>query len=148
MKDRLVAGGLAGLIGGAVQNIFSIIAKNLGWAEHTFSEYAIVVLTHRLYNNFVGSIIGFIAYLVVGIFFGIIFAYIISYTSSKYLYIKSLIYSAVLWFLLSGFGTIFKMPAFTNLSANSALITLISGFVYGSIVAYILDYLDANTNLL
>lgn len=112
MEDRLVVGGIAGLIGAAIQNIYSFFIKGLNLADYTYSDFATTVLTGKVFGDPLGLVAGFITYLSVGVILGIVFAYMIALTSSKYLYLKGLLYGFVLWFLLTGFGTIFRLETF------------------------------------
>ena len=147
MKDRMVAGGVAGLIGAAVQNIYSYVMVGLNLAQFTYSDFATSVLTNRVYSDSLGLVAGFVAYLSVGVILGILFAYLISATSNDYLYVKGLFYGFILWFLLTGFGTAFRLPAFLNLPPVSTLSILVGGLIFGVITAFVLKQLDHETAL-
>ncbi len=148
MKDRLVAGGLAGIIGAIVQNIYGFAVKGLRLTDRTFADFAEVIVTFKSFEGIIAFIVGLIAHLIVGLIFGIIFAYVIAATSSRYYLIKGVAYGAVLWFLLLGFGTIFKLPLFKEIPPNAALFTLVGAVLYGLVTAYSLRLLDAKTRLL
>lgn len=147
MEDRLVVGGLAGLTGAAVQNIYSYVIKSLNLATYTYSDFASTILTNRVYTDPVGVVAGFLAYLSVGVILGVLFAYLLSATSSNYLYIKGLLYGFVLWFILTGFGTIFNLATFRGLSPVSALSILVGGLLFGVTLAAVLEMLDHKTTL-
>ena len=148
MKDRLIAGGLAGLAAGITQNIYGVFVKGLGITDRAFSDFAAVVVMHTIQPSLVAGIVGFISHLIVGVMFGVIFAYIILLTSSRYFLLKGLGYGAVLWFLLMGFGTIFDLPLFSNIPPVPALTTFIGALIYGFAVAYSLKLIDKNSSLL
>jgi hypothetical protein len=146
MKDRLLSGGIAGMVGAVVQNIYSYVIRGLNLAEHTYSDFATTVLTSRVYSDPVGLVVGFIAYLAVGVILGILFAYLIASTGSDYHYIKGLLYGLVMWFILTGFGTIFGLATFIGIPPVSALLILAGGLLYGVVTAYMLKALDAKNN--
>lgn len=148
MEDRLVAGGIAGMLGAAVQNIYSFAVKGLNLAEYTYSDFATTVLTNRVYSDPVGLLAGFIAYLAVGVILGVLFAYLIASTTSDYLYIKGLFYGLAMWFILTGFGTIFSLATFVGLPPIGALLILVGGLLFGVVTAHIIKILDRKTKLL
>ena len=148
MEDRLVVGGIAGLIGAALQNIYSFAVKGLNLAEHTYSDFATTVLTNSVYSDPVGLLAGFIAYLSVGVILGVFFVYLIAATSSDYLYLKGLLYGLALWFILTGFGTIFGLTTFRNLTPVSALSILVGGLIFGIVTSHIIKILEHKTELL
>ncbi len=147
-SDRLVAGGLAGAVAAFVQYVSCTIAKATGITDRTFKDFAAVIVTFKDYPGILGFIVGFIAHLIVGVMLGIIFVYIIMLTSNRYLYIKGLGYGAVCWFLLSGLGTIFKLPMLKDIPPFAALSTLMGSLIYGAVIAYTLKLLEKKTNLL
>ncbi len=147
-KDRLVAGGLAGAIGAFVQSVYGTITKAIGITDRTFYDFAAIIVAFKEYPGVLGFIVGIIAHLIVGVMLGIIFAYIIMLTSNRYLYIKGLVYGAVTWFLLLGFGTIYKMPMFKDIPPTAALSTFVGSLIYGTVTAYTLKLLEKRTNLL
>jgi hypothetical protein len=148
LEDRLVVGGIAGLIGAAVQNAYSYIIVGLNLARYTYSDFATTVLTNRLYSDPLGLLAGFIAYLSVGVILGVLFAYLVAATGSEYLYIKGLIYGFILWFLLTGFGTVFGLPTFIGLAPISAVSILLGGLLFGVVTAYVIKIFEHKTELL
>ncbi|MCW3489896.1 hypothetical protein [Dethiobacter alkaliphilus] len=148
MKDRLVAGGVGGAIAGIIQYGYGLLAKSLGLTDRIFGQFSEVVLSSRVYTGTLGIIVGILSHLAVTVMFGVAFAYIIEKTSSRYLLIKATGYALVLWFLLSGFGTIFSLPLFEDIPPQPALVTLIGSFVYSIILAVTLKLFDNKTSLL
>jgi hypothetical protein len=146
MKDRLVSGGLAGLVGAGVQNGYSFLMQALNLAEYTYSDFATMVMTGTLYRGPLGLLAGFLAYLAVGMILGVFFTWLIETTTDRYLYIKGLLYGYALWFLLTGFGNIFGLPAFDQLSVISALSILAGGLIYGLVTARVLKWVHRSYN--
>lgn len=147
-KDRLIAGAIAGLIAAFIQNIYGWITQAVGLTDRSFYQFAEIVLSSRIYPGTLGFITGLIAHLAVGVMLGIIFAYAIYLTSSHYIVLKGFGYGLITWFLLSGFGTIFRLPLFEDIPPGPALVTLIGALLYGFVLAYTLKLIDQKTGLL
>lgn len=147
-KDRFVAGGTAGAIAGLIQDVYGSSMKALGFTDRSFADFSEIILSSRVYTGLLGTIVGIVAHLAVGILLGIIFAYIIQLTSSRYIILKGFGYGLITWFLLSGFGTIYKLPLFSDIPPGPALTTLVGALLYGLTLAFTLKLLDKRTNLL
>lgn len=149
-KDRLVAGGISGIVGSIFCDTVGVLFKSLGWSDRTFYENATILLTNQIYSDegIFGLILSLITHFAVCSIFGVLFAYIILFTTSNYLYIKGLGYGLVLWVLLHGFGTIFNLPLFTNMPLDIAYATLSFALVYGFTTAFTLKILEEKTQLL
>ncbi|KLU63749.1 hypothetical protein DEAC_c43170 [Desulfosporosinus acididurans] len=150
LKDRFIAGGIAGLVASVTCDIVGIIYKSLGWTDRTFNDYATIILTYQVYSNegFFGLILSIISHVAVCIILGVIFAYLIKFTSSNYLYIKGLGYSLVIWLLLNTFGTILNLPLFRKMPLNVAYATLSTALIYGLMVALTLRLIDKKMHIL
>lgn len=148
MKDRFIAGSVAGLVGAAIQVIYGYAVKATGIADRSFHDFGKVFIMSSAAKGILSETVGIMSNLTNGIFFGIIFAFIIYLTSSKYYLIKGLIYGTILWHIFLGLGTMYKMPAFGKFSPSSSLATLIGSLIYGIVAAYILKILDNKTSLL
>lgn len=147
-KDRLVAGAIAGAIAGIIQDIYGSAAKALKLTDRTFDEFSEVVLASRVYPGILGFIVGVLAHIAVATMLGIIFVYIIKITSSRYLFLKGAGFGFIAWFLLSGFGTIYKLPLFEDIPPGPALTTLGGAILYGLVLASMLKILESKTSLL
>ncbi len=147
-KDRLVAGGIAGFIGSLIQNAYGQITKALGITDRAFIDFAEIVLAREVYGGLIGFIVGTLAHAAVGVLMGVIFSFIIKFTSSRYYLLKGAGFGFILWFLLSGFGTIFNLANFAHIPPNTALSTLGGALIFGLVTAFTLGYLDRRTGLL
>jgi len=149
-KDRLVGGGIAGIVGALSCDLLGTLYKSLGWSDRAFYENATILLTNQIYTDkgFLGLAISLISHIAVCMVWGVIFAYLISFTSSNYLYIKGLGYGLVLWVILHGFGTIFDLPLFTKMPLHIAYATLSYSLTYGFMTALALKIIDKKTQLL
>ncbi len=147
-KDRLVAGGIAGFIGSLVQNVYGQATKALGITDRAFIDFAETVLVREVYGGVIGLIIGSLAHAAVGILMGVFFSFVIKYTSSRYYLLKGAGFGFVLWFILSGFGTVFDLKNFAHIPASTALSTLGGSLIFGLVTSITLRYLDRNLELL
>lgn len=86
-KDRLVAGGIAGVAGSVVNIINGVIFKSLGWSDRAFFDYSTTLFGKTTYadKGFLGFLMGVITEVAVCIIFGVLFVYIIKFTSSRLL---------------------------------------------------------------
>ena len=148
MKDRLVAGGLAGMIAGLIEYAYGLIMRRLEFTDRIFGQFSDIVFGGLVYGGIVGAVISLLTHLAVTITFGVLFAYIIQKTSSRYYLIKSLGYGFLLWFFLSGFGTIFRLPLFEDIPAQPALVILGGAIIYGLALGYTLKIIDRKGKLL
>lgn len=147
MKDRFIAGAVAGFIGALIQLIYGYGIKTIGLTDYAFHDFGQIFILTLTSSGFLGDLVGVLSQVTNGAIVGIVFAYIISLTSSKYYLIKGLIYGTVLWHLFLGMGTMYKLPGFGVIKADSALATLIGSIIYGISTAYLLKVLDSKTNL-
>ncbi len=146
MKDRLVAGSVAGACGALVQELYAIILKTLGFSDRTYGDMALILVSQNMNEGVL--LIEIIANAAVGLFFGAVLAYILMLTTSRYYLLKGIFYGIVLWLILSGFGSIFDLPKFKGTPPDIALITLIGSIIYGIVTAYTLKLLESKTKLL
>lgn len=148
VNDRTTAGALAGALAGLIQQVYGTLATYTGFSDKDFGDFAGTLIMTRDYQGILGHIIQWLAHIGVGMLFGIIFVQIFRYTSSKYWQIKGVIYGFILWVLLAGVGTLFKMPTWTATKPLTALSMFIGGLIYSVSMAYILKYLENKTDLI
>ncbi len=148
MRERLIAGGFAGLAGAAVQGIFDSLAKALRLADRVFLDFFQVLFARELFEGALSLIVGLLAHLTLGLIFGVLFAYFIMAASSKYYILKGFVYGVVLWLLAAGIGLLFNLPGFRGTPINEAIVTLSSAIVYGLVVVYTLKIIDDRTNII
>lgn len=149
-EDRLVAAGIAGIIGSVVNVVTGIIFKSLGWSDRAFFDYSTTLFGKLTYadKGFSGFLMGVITEVAVCIIYAVIFAYIIKITSSRYLYIKGLGYGFVLWMLLSSLGTMYNIPLFDEVPLDAAYTTLFTALAYGFTIAWVLKKIESKSRLL
>lgn len=148
MKDRLVAGGLAGVIAGIIQFGYGMAALHLGITDRIFGQFSDIIFGGQLYRGPLGLLLSILTHLAVTLSLGVLFAYIIAKTSSRYYLVKSIGYGFLLWFFLSGFGTIFRLPLFSGIPIQPALVILVGAILYGLVLGYTLKIIDKKSKLL
>ena len=149
-EDRLIAGGIAGIIGSIVNIVFGVIFKSLGWSDRAFFDNSTMLFGKETYvdKGFFGFLMGVITEVAVCIIYAVIFAYLIKITSSRYLYVKGLGFGFVLWMLLSSLGTMYNIPLFDYVPLDAAYTTLFTALAYGFTIAWVLKEVESKSRLL
>lgn len=149
-NDRLLAGGIAGIVGSLSCDGLGVLYKYLGWSDRVFYENATILLTKKIYSHegFLGIIISLASHIAVCIIFGVVFSYLILFSTNNYLLIKGLGYGLVLWVLLHAFGSLFNLPLFTGMPLHIAYATLSYALIYGFMTALALRIIERRTQLL
>jgi len=147
-NDRMIAGAISGMLASVIQEIYANTTTVLGFSNRDFGDYAGVLVMSQNYQGLLAHVIQLLAHISVGALFGIIFAALFRYATSNYWWLKGIIYGSVLWVLLTGIGTLFKMPMWINIPPRAALDLYLGSVVFGFSTAYILKYLDEKTELI
>ena len=147
-EDHLVAGVVAGIAGISVQTIYALLIKYFGLTDRIYIDFAQVIIMSENRPGISAFFIGLIAQLVIGGMFGVVFAFIEKFTSSRYYLLKGVFFGAVLWFLLTGFGTMWRLPVFHEMPTYAAYSSLIGALIYGIALAYTMKLLEKYTDLL
>lgn len=147
-NDRSVAGAISGSVAALIQEIYGSLVKYVGISDKDFGDFAGVMIMSKNYQGIFAHIVQWIAHIGIGMLFGIIFAQIFKYTSSKYWWLKGLIYGLILWVLLTSIGTLYKMPVWIVTEPKTVLSILAGSLIYSFITAYILKILDKRSDLI
>lgn len=147
-KDWIMAGGIAGIVGGIVNSIFGWTVKALGLTDRVFLDFSAILLAKKVFPGLLGTIVAILAHLAFCMILGIFFAYVVKIASSRYLLLKGFGFGFALWFFLSGLGTIFNLPKFVDIPPNSALTTLAGALLFGLVAAYTLRVIEQRSGLL
>ncbi len=148
MKDRLVAGGLAGMIAGIIQFGYGMAALQLGITDRIFGQLSDIIFGGQVYSGPLGLLLSILTHLAVTMALGVLYAYIIAKTSSRYYVLKSIGYGFLLWFFLSGFGSILRLPLFWGIPLQPAFVILGGAILYGLVLGYTLKIIDRKGKLL
>ena len=144
MKDKMMAGALAGTIGAILQDIYGYLAKVIGLTDRGFIDFARAVILYNVNGGILETILALIAHIIWDLLLGILFVYIIQGMSGSYYYLKALIYGIALWFIIQVLGTLFRLPMFFHIPAWAALLTLIGAIIYSFGIALTLRLLEKN----
>lgn len=142
IKEKLMAGGLAGIISSLIVAAYGVLVKTLGLTDRALFDYAMILVTFRTPTDYLSFIIAILAFAAFCMNLGIIFILIIDKTSSNYLILKGIAYGFGLWFIINGSGTIFRIPMFMEIPNNSAISTLIGGILFGLVLSISLRIFD------
>lgn len=144
-NDRSTAGAIAGLVGAFIQEMSAIVFKYLGFTDRSFIDYASVMIMFHTAHSFMEHVVAWTAHFAVGIMLGLLFVQVFMITSTKYLLLKGIFYGFILWFVLLGLGTVFRLPEFTAIPWNVAMSTFVGSIIWSLSVAYTLRILEKTT---
>lgn len=147
LKDRLVAGFLAGVAGGIVMNIYVQIAWLLNATQVRYLDWAAFLLYG---HQPLGIGDAFFAQLVQIVFtgiLGILFAYLIPVITSRYYLFRGFIFGLSVWFLIYSFTLLYGLHGIVPLEALTVAIDFVGAGIYGSVLAYILHLLDKTVDV-
>jgi hypothetical protein len=147
MKDRVIAGALAGVIGAVLQDIYGCLIKFFGLTDRGFIDFARAVILYNVTDGGIETLLALIAHIIWDLLLGILFVYIIQGTSSSHYYLKALIYGLSLWFIIQAVGTLFRLPMFFHIPACAALLTLIGALIYSFGIAVTLRFFEKKSNV-
>lgn len=142
--DTMTQGIIAGIAGAVVQNIYALITRAAGFNVTTYADYARATLFERNYQEPFAQFLGFIGHFTWDILLGVIFVYVIKSTSRKFLTVKSIAYGVVIWYLVKGAPTFFRLPAFLNITPESMFFYFIGSILFGVTISLALKYLQKN----
>lgn len=147
MKDRFINGFLSGIMAGIIVLLALCLPAKylLRITDRIFMDYGmmLVMFTHtNATKGVLAYIVGILAHLGVSTICGISFAYLIKQTTNKYFLSKGAIFGSIVWFILSSIGTIYRLPLFTKIPPNDALVALFISIIWGIITAFTLSTLE------
>ncbi len=145
IEDRVTRAFLAGTAGAVAQDIYVYIAKLAGLTDRTYLDYARIMIMFKNHDGVLATIVSIIGHMITDMLFAVLFVYFIKVTSAKYMYLKGIIYGGVIWFILIGLGTLFRLPVFTTAPPSAALALFVGAVMYGAIVVFTLKLLRSET---
>lgn len=135
--DTIIYGGLAGVVGTIIKEIFDFVSFGLGWSKHLYWHIAasIFVLPKDIYKP--GALfLGLFADLVISAFFGVALIYLIKRTGEKYLYMKGLGFGWFIWLLLFGAIINLHIVRITPTDIGTSLSALLEHSIFGLTMAW------------
>jgi len=151
LKDRFTNGLIAGAVAGVVVNILSFIQYALGQTEYVYFHFSSLLIFGRL--PLMTSEIVWLTFtnIVFTAIFGAIFAYLTLLIGSKFMYIKSVLYGAIVWYLWYLLTTKLAAPGVIEIitlktSISTTINTAIFGLIIGIVYSYIQNKDEAKVN--
>lgn len=143
LNDRLTRGFFAGILAGIPAYLVGLILRFVFHATTlNFPDWAAIMIFGKKAETLLGQVFSvFVASLFWG-FLGIVFAYIIHYVSSKNLFLKGLIWGALVWFVIYAITLLFKVPGLLTIAEKTSISQLVEALIYGGFLAIFFKYLD------
>lgn len=141
--DRFFRGLVAGIIGGVVMNIWSLISFNiLHFTDKRFLDWAAVMLYGQLSGGLFEEIMALMAQILFVGFLGILFAFFIPHVTSRGYILKGLFYGFITGFFIYAIPVLFKTPFLYKTDFPTAVSNLIGGLLWGLTLALTLHWFD------
>lgn len=141
--DRFSRGLLAGIVGGVLMNIWSLISYYiLDVADRRYLDWSSVLLFGHLPTNLTEAVYAQITQLIWAGFLGVIFAYIAPEITSRAYLLKGTIWGFITGFILYAVAILVRMPYFTKISTGTSITQFLGGIIWGTSLAYTLRLLD------
>lgn len=143
-RDRLLRGFWAGLVGGIVMNLYSVVLLALNWTEMPFYKWAaIIILGKANVGGTMAVILGTAGHLIFTALLGIGFSYLIPHLKNRYLLFKGWVYAVGVWFVIYGFSTLYKVQGTIPILPKTAIANFFGAGIYGLVTAYVIGRLEA-----
>lgn len=136
MEDRAVAGALAGFASSILQEGYAQVIKAVEVTDRSYGDFAFCLVTSNQADEIPEMVVGILSNIAIGILMGVIFAFLLKIITSKHLFLKGFFYGYVLWMLLLGFGSVFRLPEFTDMKPVHSLVALGGSIIWGAANAY------------
>src|SRR5690554_6629444 len=101
LQDRLTRGFLAGLAGGIVMNLYSVIVYSLHWTDMPFWQWAVIIILGKENISTTATlVIGVFGHIFFTALLGVVFSFFIRYFSSRLIILKGWLYAISAWFAI------------------------------------------------
>ena len=142
LTDRFARGLIAGLVGGVIMNIISLVSYSLGITELRFLDWSAIAIYGLKPESLVEAVFAQLAQFVFVGVLGVLFAYLIAAMGSKNHLLKGWLYGSGMWFVLYGITILFHVEATIPLHIDTAATDFIGSTMYGLAMAVTLKWLD------
>jgi hypothetical protein len=143
MKDRMLSGFIAGLIGGVVLNAWNLLATYvLGFGRVRLMDFISVLELGFSPKSTGQALFSLGIHLVWTGFLGSVFAYLIPLTTSRNYLFRGWLYSSVVWILTNALATMSRLPGIAKVSLTASISSAFGATVYGLVLGYVLKRLD------
>lgn len=141
IKDRLIRGFAAGVLGGAVMAFFDQASVRLGISRLSYSQWAAVYTLGYLPSNFLEGMLGQIGHLMFAGFNGLLFAWIVPHKNQTV--IKGVLWGLFIWFFANSVSVIFKTDLLVPKSVGTTMTDFVTAIVYGWVLAAAIKNLES-----
>lgn len=139
-KEHLLLWVIAGIIGVIIRDIYSFLAKQVGFATfYIWLVGADIFLDGPEIHTFFGNILGFLNDLVIGAILGVMIGLIFEWRGSKYYYLKGIGIGLMAWIFFFGI-LLHSLPHIETEPKNalSGISAFIGHAIFGVITAWII----------
>jgi hypothetical protein len=142
IRDWMVSGAIAGVMGGICQNIYAGLLNIWGMPGSYYIEYGKVLLFARNPSGLLPDGLGLLAHFAWDIILAIVFVCIIQQTSQRYFLLKGLLYGMIVWFLIRAGATLFKIPIINQDLPHTIALFFIGSLLFGVVIVNTLRFLQ------
>lgn len=146
--DRFFRGLAAGITGGIVMNLWTLIAVFvLNWPVVRFIDWAAIIMYGDFPRSHAEAVFALVMHLLWTGILGILFAYMITFTTSQGYLIKGAVFGAVLGFIIYAIPTLLQTPLLAEHSFITVVSNHIGGLIWGITTAKALRWLDGKLSV-
>lgn len=133
IHDKVVIGGLVGLLGKVSMDIFQFPMWRMKIVKHPLAHYgaSLIVDVQTIHHTLFGTVVSLLVDYIYGIFLGIVFVYFIHFTGKRHFILKGLIFGAFLWLFSYGGLRSLPMVKLREVISGQALYFLLFHLVFG-----------------
>jgi len=143
--DRFARGLVAGIIGGIVMNIWSVMAVYIfGWEIIRFVDWAGIILYGDMPRSHLEGIMALVLQLLWSGLLGIGLAFLIQQVTSREYLIKAVFFGVMVGFIVYAIPVMFKMPYLSQKSLVTVASNHIGGAIWGLTSGLVLRWLDSS----
>lgn len=135
MRDKVIAGFIAGLAGGLVMNLLDQVSYFIGIAQVIHPDWATALILGTRTTNLPEFLFGLLMQLFHAGVMGIVYTVFIDYAGREYRLFKGVIYGISVFVVTQAITVLLYTPAINPLSLNTALSNVITSGVYGLVLA-------------
>jgi len=142
--DRTIRGLLAGVIAGIVKDSWNLIDYYfLHITEIRFLDWAAILATWSRPRNNLSTVFFLMLQILWDGFLGIIFAHLLISITTRYLILKSILFSLMLWFVFKIIVNLYRVPLLSGIQPQpEAISNVMAVILWGVIMGLVLKKLD------
>ena len=142
--DRTIRGLLAGVIAGIVKDSWNLIDYYfLHITEIRFLDWAAILATWSRPRNSLSTVFFLMLQILWDGFLGIIFAHLLISITTRYLILKSILFSLMLWFVFKIIVNLYRVPLLSGIQPQpEAISNVMAVILWGVIMGLVLKKLD------